>query len=161
MSNLKKIQHRSIWYKKMYYYKHAGQSAAEAIAASGDSVELSAIREEIITGKRMSEVCKDVGTSFFSFVEISLMTAAENTGNMKDVFLSLSTLLKAQYVQKQKIIASAVYPLIVLCLTAGLLIMILTCIVPKIGPLFAGMKDLPVSTKILMSASTHFTMVLN
>lgn len=155
MSNLSNIRHRAVWYKKIYYYMHAGQSVVDAIAASGNTVQIVSLQQEIATGKRMSDVCKEMYADVFSSVEISLIQTAENTGNMKDIFLSLSALLKAQHSQRQKVIASAVYPLIVICLTVVLLLMILMFIVPKIGPLFTGVSNLPISTRLLMSTSDH------
>lgn len=74
---------------------------------------------------------------------------------MKEICLSLSNLLKSQYLQKQKLVAASVYPGLVLLMAGGLLIMILTVIVPKINPLFSAMKQLPVATKILITLSNH------
>lgn len=155
MIKFKKYQYRSLWYKKIYYYMQAGQSLPDAVAVSGDDIEIAALQRELETGKRMSQICKDDFNDVFSFVEIALISVAEKTGKMKDNFLSLSSLLKAQYIQKQKLIAAAIYPVIVLVLATGLLVMILMIIVPKIGPLFSDIKDLPISTSILLAASEH------
>ncbi|MEN9604407.1 MAG: hypothetical protein RJB39_92 [Candidatus Parcubacteria bacterium] len=155
MIKLKKYQYRSLWYKKLYYYMQAGQSLPDAIQVSGDEPEIKLLQTELQTGKKLSLICKDDLRDIFSFVEIALMSVAEKTGKIKDIFLSLSVLLKAQHVQKQKLISAAIYPAIVLCLAGGLLLMILTIIVPKIGPLFSDMPSLPISTRILLSASDH------
>lgn len=155
MIKLKKLQYRSLWYKKLYYYMQAGQSLPEAVKVSGTDVEMQLLHKELETGKRLSEILHDDFRDVFSFLEMSLVGVAEKTGKIKEIFLSLSTLLKAQYTQRQKVIAAAIYPIIVLCLAIGLLIMILTVIVPKIGPLFSDIKDLPISTELLLSASKH------
>lgn len=137
----------------------AGQSLSEAVKASGSEIEIQLLHKELETGKRLSKILLDNFRDVFTFLEMSLVSVAEKTGKIKEIFLSLSSLLKTQHIQRQKVITAAVYPIIVLSLAIGLLIMILTIIVPKIGPLFSDIKDLPISTEILLSASKHVRML--
>src|SRR3989344_1781109 len=155
MMKLKSLPYRSLWYKKIFYYLQAGQSMSESVRAAGDDKETQLLYEDLLTGQRMSVMCRENFSDIFSPLEIALLDVAEQTGGSKDICLALSGLLKAQHIQKQKLIAAAVYPIVVLCLALGLLTMILLVIVPKIGPLFSDMPTLPFSTKILMATSNH------
>lgn len=153
---LKKKEMRSLWYKKIFFYLKSGQSLPESVRTAAGDTDMMYIYEELADGARFSDVCalpEMDGT--FSKTEISLLRVAEQTGSMQFVCGVLSQMLKEQHSQSQKLIAALIYPVLVLIMAFGLLLMILVVIVPKIGPLFSSMKSIPITTKILIALSEH------
>lgn len=153
---LKHKEKRSLWYKKIFFYLKSGQSLPESVKTAATDTDMMYIYEELAGGARISDVCSlpDM-KGVFSKTEISLLRVAEQTGSMEFVCGVLSQMLKDQHTQSQKLIAALIYPVLVLLMAVGLLLMILTVIVPKIGPLFSSMKSIPITTKILIGLSAH------
>ncbi len=153
---LQNTEQRSLWYKKIFYYLKSGQSLPESVKTAAIDADMMYIYEELAAGLRFSDVCSlpDFETTFTK-TEVSLLRVAEQTGNMQSVCGVLSGMLKNQHEQKQKLIAAMIYPVLVLCMAFGLLLMILLVVVPKIGPLFTGMKNIPIATKVLIGVSDH------
>jgi type IV pilus assembly protein PilC len=153
---LQHTEQRSLWYKKIFYYLKAGQSLSEAVKTAAVDTDTMYIYEELASGLRFSEVCSlDGMEKVFTKTEISLLKVAEQTGTMQSVCKVISEMLQDQHRQKQKLIAAMIYPILVLLMALGLLLMILFVVVPKIGPLFSSMKHVPMATKILIAASNH------
>ncbi len=153
---LKNLEYRSLWYKKLYYYLDSGQSISEAAKIAASDIDTQYIYQELIEGVNLSHILTlDNLKICFSSTEKSLISIAEKTGSMKEVFYSLSILLKSRHIQRQTLLAAIMYPCLILLMASGLLLMILIVIVPKIGPLFSAMKELPITTKFLISLSDH------
>lgn len=153
---LKNKEQRSLWYKKIFYYLKSGQSLSESVRVAATDISTMYIYEELTDGVRFSDVCMlpDV-RNIFTQTEVSLLRIAEQTGTMQSVCAVLSRMLKEQHEQSQRLVAAMIYPILVLFMACGLLLMILFVVVPKIGPLFSSMKNMPVATKILLVASRH------
>jgi type II secretory pathway component PulF len=153
---LKHIEQRSLWYKKIFYYLKSGQSLSESVRTAATDADMMQIYEELAYGLRFSEVCSlEDFEDVFTQTEVSLLKVAEQTGNTQSVCNILSQMLKEQYEQYQKLVAAMIYPVLVLCMACGLLLMILTVVVPKIAPLFSSMKNIPIATHILITISNH------
>lgn len=147
---------RSLWYKKIFFYLKSGQSLSESVKTAATDADMMYIYEELADGSRFSDVCDMVEMKkVFSKTEVSLLRVAEQTGSMQTVCGILSNMLKEQYAQRQKLIAALIYPVLVLIMAFGLLMMILIVIVPKIGPLFLSMKSIPLTTTLLIAMSNH------
>ncbi len=156
MIKIKDLQYRSLWYKKNYYYLKSGQSLSNSTRIASDCLETTEIYQEIESGLKLSDVLSTEDFNrYFSKTEISFIRVAEQTGNIDNIFLSLSNLLKDQYIQKQKLVNAFIYPCLVLAMTASLLLLILFAIIPKISPLFKDLKNLPVTTEIIIFLSDH------
>jgi type IV pilus assembly protein PilC len=156
MIKIKDLQYRSLWYKKNFYYLKSGQSLSASTNISANCQETTQIHQEIDDGLRLSDILSDIDfEKYFSKTEISFVKVAEQTGNIDNVFLSLSQLLKDQYQQRQKLINAFIYPILVLCMTFALLLLILLIIIPKISPLFKDLKNLPITTEFIMFLSDH------
>ncbi len=153
---IKNKEQRSLWYKKIFYYLKSGQSLPESIRVAATDADTLYIYEELVDGLRFSDVCilPNMHDSFTK-TEISLLRVAEQTGTMQSVCDVLARMLKSQYEQSQRLMAAMIYPVLVLCMACGLLLMILTVVVPKIAPLFSSMKHIPMATKILIYSSNH------
>jgi general secretion pathway protein F len=145
MIKIKNLQYRSLWYKKNFYYLKSGQSLSNATLIASGCQETMQIHQEVDDGLPLSDILSGPDfTRHFSKTEISFIRVAEQTGNMEHVFLSLSDLLKDQQAQKEKLINAFIYPVLVLCMTFSLLLLILTVIIPKISPLFRDLKNVPI-----------------
>jgi type II secretory pathway component PulF len=111
MIKIKDLRYRSLWYKKNYYYLKSGQSLSSSTKISSDCMETMQIHQEVDDGLRLSDILNGQDfNNFFSQTEISFIKVAEQTGNIDNTFLSLSNLLKDQYIQKQKLTNAFVYP---------------------------------------------------
>ena len=156
MVKIKNLQYRSLWYKKNFYYLKSGQSLSNATRIASDCMETKQIHQEIESGLRLSDVLSDSDfDSYFSKTEISFIKVAEQTGNIDGIFLALSQLLKDQQMQKEKLVNAFIYPILVLCMTFSLLLLILLVIIPKISPLFKDLKNLPITTEVIIFLSDH------
>jgi type IV pilus assembly protein PilC len=156
MIKIKNLEYRSLWYKKNYYYLKSGQSLSSSTKISANCLETTQIHQDIDSGLKLSIVLQDQDIkNYFSKTEISFIRVAENTGNIDNMFLSLSDLLKEQHFQKQKMNNAFIYPALILCMTGALLMLILFVIIPKISPLFRDLKHIPLSTNVLMLTSDH------
>ena len=156
MIKIKNLQYRSLWYKKNFYYLKSGQSLSSSTYIASDCEETMQIHQAIDDGLKLSDVLQDEDLNkYFSKTEISFIKVAEKTGNIDNIFLSLSQLLRDQYIQNQKLINAFIYPILVLCMTFSLLLLILLIIIPKISPLFKDLKNLPITTKVIMFMSEH------
>ncbi len=156
MIKIKNLQYRSLWYKKNFYYLKSGQSLSSATKIASDCQETMQIHQEVESGLKLSDVLSDTDfNTHFSKTEISFIRVAEQTGNIESTFLSLSQLLKDQQIQKEKMVNAFIYPILVLCMTACLMLLILLVIIPKISPLFKDLKTLPITTKVIMFLSEH------
>ncbi len=156
MIKIKDLKYRSLWYKKNYYYLKSGQSLSLSTKTSSNCMETLQIHQEIDEGLKLSDILQ--GEDFkniFSKTEISFIKVAERTGNIDKTFLTLSELLKDRYILKQKLISTLIYPILVLFMTLLLIILILFIIIPKVSTLFKDLKNLPISTKIIIFLSEH------
>lgn len=156
MIKIKDLQYRSLWYKKNYYYLKSGQSLSASTLIASDCLETTQIYQEIDSGLKLSDILSDQDfEKYFSKTETSFIRVAEQTGNIDNTFFMLSQLLKDQHVQKQKLINAFIYPSLVLFMTFSLLFLILLVIIPKISPLFEDLKNLPITTEMIMFLSNH------
>jgi type IV pilus assembly protein PilC len=90
----------------------------------------------------------------FSNIYSEMVRSAEKTGNLADILNKLSTQQQKEYELRNKVRGALIYPAIVSTLLLGVVIMVITFILPKLTGLF---KDsgvaLPLSTRMLLALS--------
>lgn len=106
-------------------------------------------------GKSLSEAMADQGKIFPELL-VSMVRSGEASGKIGDTFISMG-----EHFQKQQRIASQVkgalaYPIVLLILLIGVIILLFTFVLPMFGDMFTDM-ELPVTTRILMGISTFLT----
>jgi len=111
------------------------------------------IKARIARGDKFStalEVWKDQFTPIF----ISLVKAGEASGNLPGILLSYSQELRKDYAFSRKLKGAMVYPMILVFALLGMLIIVLTVVIPRLKEVFVSTKtDPPIYTKILFFVS--------
>ena len=118
---------------------------------------LTVMAEDMDSGKTLSQ-CMASQPETFSTIFVSLIHAGEQTGRVSDVYKSLADSLKWQdelIAQTKKLL---IYPAMVLVVVTGVIIFLLTFLVPQVTTLLKTMNvALPVQTRVLIGASQIVT----
>jgi type IV pilus assembly protein PilC len=93
----------------------------------------------------------------FSNIYCQMVRSAEKSGNLGEILAKLTTQQQKEYELKGKVKGALMYPAIVSVLLLGVIIMVITFILPKLTGLFAGANiQLPVTTRMLIALSNLF-----
>lgn len=94
----------------------------------------------------------------FNTIYCQMIHSAEKTGNLADILKQLTTQQQKEYELKGKVKGALIYPAVVSVLLIGVVIMVITFILPRLTGLFtdSGVK-LPASTRMLMALSSFMT----
>nr|WP_297573741.1 type II secretion system F family protein [uncultured Peptostreptococcus sp.] len=110
------------------------------------------VKRNIERGRTMTEAF--YLTNAFSVFFISMIRAGEISGNIDFVFEKMSAYYDREYRLKSKLLAAAIYPLILVFVTLISLIFILVFVVPNFESAFAiDMDQLPVARRSLFAVS--------
>ena len=114
---------------------------------------LTTMCEDMESGKVLSQ-CMSAHLETFDKVFISLIRAGEQTGRVAEVFKNLADALKWQDELASQTKKLLIYPAMVLVVVTGVIIFLLTYLVPQVTTLLKTMNvAMPVQTKILIFAS--------
>lgn len=90
----------------------------------------------------------------FDKVTISLIKAAEKAGNLETVLRDIKENIRKDMEFSDKVKSAMMYPIFVLLIFVGVMVMMLVVVIPKIAQVFTRLKmDLPLATKVLIVAS--------
>lgn len=107
------------------------------------------MREMVAAGSSFGDACQAVGV--FDTVTIAVYRAAERTGDLAGAAKQLAVSAKRQMAVSGKAATLMIYPSIVMTISIGVTLMMLTVIVPKVGQaLVSGGIELPWFTRMLM-----------
>ncbi len=85
-----------------------------------------------------------------------MIRAGEASGALDAVLLRLAEFTEGQARLRQKIIGTMIYPLIMMVLGGGVLVLLMTVVVPKVTKIFDDMKvTLPWTTRLLIFTLEH------
>lgn len=111
------------------------------------------IRERVKSGALLSEAFEAQGE--FSRVYTASLFAGEKSGNLEEVIQRYINYQKVSSSVRRKILASLVYPSVLVVLVTGLLTFILTFVIPKFQELYEGLNaTLPGPTLFLIHFSS-------
>ena len=114
---------------------------------------LSEIAEELRKGNSLSNSLAKY-PKIFEPLTINLVKAGELAGNIDDSLDSLATHYDKAYQTRQKVISAMSYPIVVGVLAIGVVIFLLSSIVPMFADMFEGFGgELPLVTQFVMGAS--------
>jgi type IV pilus assembly protein PilC len=120
---------------------------------------LSQIGEALRRGEALSTAL-DEHPKVFPVAYRSMLRSAELTGNLDGVLESLSRYLERDVDAREKVRAAMVYPIVVLVMSLGVVILLTTFVLPKFTVFFASFHEkLPLPTRMLMdfaSVTRHF-----
>jgi type II secretory pathway component PulF len=90
----------------------------------------------------------------FDPLTIEMVTVGESSGNLAQVLSQLAGYREKKAKLKDRVLSALLYPVLVLCLSVGVSIFLMTAIVPTLIQSLQDMqKDLPLPTAILKTAS--------
>lgn len=116
---------------------------------------LGLIRLEVERGKPLS-VAMEQYPRIFNKLVTSLIKTGESTGLLDEAILQIVEHLEKKQELKKQVIASLMYPMIVLLVTMGVVGFLVGSVIPKIIPLLeVNGAELPWNTLALMSATEY------
>ncbi|MGR9049193.1 type II secretion system F family protein [Halobacillus faecis] len=114
------------------------------------------ISEQLESGRSFSDAA-DSHSKIFSNLFINMVRAGEVGGNLDDILERLAVYYEKQYDTRQKIISALTYPLVVGLIAIGIVIFLLTFVVPRFASMFDTMGgELPWITQLTLSMSQFF-----
>jgi type IV pilus assembly protein PilC len=111
---------------------------------------LQGVRESLITGETFSEALRPYETLFPKFY-VDMVRAAELTGSLDDVLSELSGYIKRDLEARNKIKSALVYPLVILVMAIGTVVILSTFVLPRFRTFFESFHaTLPLPTRMLI-----------
>lgn len=153
-----------IFSRQMYALMRSGVPILRAIngmAESSTSVSLKKALDEISTqlegGYTLSSALNQ-HPKIFNSLFVSLIHVGENTGQLEESFLKLTTYLEREQATRKRIKTALRYPTMVLIAVFAALVILNIFVIPTFANMFAKLgADLPVMTKFLIASSNFFT----
>src|SRR5215472_1495159 len=116
---------------------------------------LTRIRDRVREGKSLSEAVEEAGT--FSKVYSTALLAGEKSGNLSGVLEYYIAYQKVSTGVKKKIVASLVYPILLVVVAACIVSYLVTGVVPKFAQLYRDLGvPLPGPTQFLISITVDY-----
>ncbi|HNQ77582.1 MAG TPA: type II secretion system F family protein [Acidobacteriota bacterium] len=114
------------------------------------------VREEVKTGASLSQAFANRG-DYFPKLYPATIASGERTGEIVKVIKRYLFYMETVQAIKKKMTSAMIYPVILMTMTVGLIVLLMTVIVPKFATLFAGAgAELPTITKIVLGISWVF-----
>lgn len=145
---------------------NAGLTTAESInslledATGNMKLVLTGIASDLNQGKQLHTSLSKY-PRIFDEVTVAIIKAAEESGTIDVVLKDVKSTIKKDIEFTDKIKSSLTYPVIILVVFAGVLLLLLTFVIPKISSVFTKLRvTLPLPTKILIFLSDlilHYT----
>ena len=150
----------AVWTRQLAALVAAGLPLEHALGALADESE--AQRQRLLTASLRAEV--NAGAPLaramsqhprdFSDVYTAVIAAGEQGGHLAQVLESLADDLEERQALRGKLLGAALYPAIVTCMAIGIVLFLMTFVVPTLASVFASSKRaLPPLTVIVMAAS--------
>src|SRR6202171_2166038 len=113
------------------------------------------IRDRVREGKSLSEAVAEAGV--FSKVYSTAILAGEKSGNLSGVLDYYIAYQKVSTGVRKKIMASLVYPVLLVVVATVIVSYLVTAVVPKFAVLYRDLGvELPASTKLLMALTVDY-----
>jgi type IV pilus assembly protein PilC len=117
------------------------------------------IRDRVREGKSLSEAVDEAGV--FSKVYSTAILAGEKSGNLSGVLDFYIAYQKVSTGVRKKILASLVYPVLLVVVATIIVTYLVTAVVPKFAVLYRDLGvELPTSTKLLMALTVDYRFVV-
>lgn len=133
------------------------QAMSEQIANEKLKVMMTEMRQKVVEGTKFSDALKHYPKTF-NTMYINMVTAGENSGSLDVVLSRLADFIEKQQKIRSKITGAMIYPIIMGVVGVGLMVVLLTFMVPKMTSIFKDQKmELPLPTQILIFVSDGFS----
>jgi general secretion pathway protein F len=124
--------------------------------AENDRIQqtLSAIRDQVREGGSLSDAL-DAQHGSFSRLFINMVRAGEVGGSLDTTLDRLADYLERSKDLKDSVVSAMVYPIMLMLLAGGSLVLLLVYVIPQFTPIFEELGgDLPMITKIVLAAGS-------
>ena len=112
-----------------------------------------AVRSKVVEGHSLADALAEFPNAFDKLFR-AMVAAGEKSGHLDAVLTRLADYAEKRHETKSQITQALVYPLLMMTVAMGVVIMLLTVVVPEIVGQFDNMgQDLPGITQILISIS--------
>ena len=138
----------------------AGVTLVEALTALVDQAEkerlkrvLSDVKQRVNEGSSLADSLAQ-HQRIFGSLYVNMIRAGEHSGALDAVLLRLADFTEGQARLRQKVIGTLLYPAIMVVMGSGILVLLMTVVVPKVTKIFETMRaTLPVTTRLLIWTS--------
>ncbi|HVT14151.1 MAG TPA: type II secretion system F family protein [Fimbriimonadaceae bacterium] len=140
----------------------------QVISEQSESAALAHVAEEALTDVRGGLPVSDAlakHPKLFPPIYTMTLKAGEASGQFPQVAERLADFQEVEVTRRSTIISALIYPAILAITAVGVIVMLMTYVVPKLSDVFKAMgNDLPVNTRILMDSanflSDHWVTIL-
>ena len=138
----------------------AGLPIEEALKATADQTEkkriqsmVLEIRSKVLEGHSLANALNDFDYAFPALYRATV-AAGEHAGHLDTVLNRLADYMENSQVNQQKIKLAAVYPIILCVVAIGIVVLLLTYVVPDIVDVFVkNGQELPTLTQVMINSS--------
>jgi general secretion pathway protein F len=146
--------------RKLATLLKAGIPLAEAFGALVEQaqnvrfkVPLGEVRAAVNEGSALADAMAK-HPKIFDELYVSMVRAGEVAGNLDAVLTRLAEFLESQEKLKSKVKSAMIYPMVMLVVGGGIMVILMTSVVPKITSMFTQQgKTLPINTRMLIWTS--------
>ena len=111
-----------------------------------------AVLNDLKRGVPLSDAMSHCAPAFPELL-LAMTRSAETTGSIDESFLRMGSYYDREHRMNQQVGNSMMYPLILAVLTVGVLVVLMTFVVPQFKDMFDQMESLPFLTELLFSVS--------
>ena len=157
-------QEIAVFSRQLTTLLEAGLPLVQALSGVGEQMEnktaksiVADITKKVQEGKSLSESLAS-HTNVFSNLFISMVKAGESSGSLEKVLSRLAEFMERQVVFRNRLRSILAYPLLVAFVGTGVVIFLLTIVLPALRGIFMEMsQNLPLPTRMLIAAGDIFS----
>ena len=155
-----KVVELALFTRQLATLAHAGMPMEESLKAVAEQTEndrvrriIVGVRSEVVEGNTFADALAGFPNSFDQLYRATA-AAGEQTGHLDEVLNGLADYVEEQQAMRQKILAALIYPAFLIVVSIGIVIALLSTVVPKLVHVFNSVHaDLPTLTVVLISMS--------
>src|SRR3954465_2758560 len=139
----------------------AGVALVEALTALVDQTEKDRLKRVMSDVKQRVNEGSSLGDALFNHQKVfgplyvNMIKAGEHSGALDAVLLRLADFTESQARLRQKVIGTLIYPALMMVVGGGILVLLMTVVIPQVTKIFESMKaTLPWTTQSLIFVST-------
>jgi len=150
--------------RQLAVFVKAGIPLTDALVTIGDETEDVALRRclgdminDLRNGGRLSVSAENHPEAFPDYY-VGILEAAELTGRLDESLESLAGYLEREIDTRAKVVTALSYPMIVMVMAFGTVMLLAGYVLPQFVPLFEELgADLPLATRLMLFFSRFFT----
>jgi len=150
--------------RQLAVFVKAGIPLTDALVTIGDETEdvalrrcLSAMIDDLRSGGLLSASAENHPEAFPEYY-VGILQAAEMTGQLDESLESLSGYLEREIDTRAKVVSALSYPMIVMVMAFGTVLLLAGYVLPQFKPLFEELgAELPLPTRMMLFVSRFFT----